>query len=73
MEWQPIETAPTTDEFRCLVYSREMDEVMIGAWTVGSHWESGKGLWSEVTGSEVEWMPFNRPITHWMPLPEPPE
>lgn len=65
-EWRDIRTAPTTDEFRCLVYSREIGQVMVGEWVAGS------GYWAEVLGDACEFTDFNRPLTHWMPLPEPP-
>lgn len=72
MTWQPIETAPVKDEFRCLVYSREMDAVMIGEWVSGEHFAMGDGCWCEVLGDACEYTLFSRPLTHWMPLPEPP-
>lgn len=60
-EWQPIETAPEEGEF--LVFNGE--EVTFASrdsdglfWTMGYRWgEHGQMLH----------------LTHWMPLPEPPE
>jgi Protein of unknown function (DUF551) len=58
-QWQPIETAP-------------MDKAILGVWwsniSVGRPPEPHVGIvwWAGA------WCPYDREITHWMPLPEPP-
>jgi len=67
-EWQPIETAPIRDllnegPFACLVYSKET-----GVKT-GRVWRYAEGHVGSGTADSFhgDWN-----ITHWMPLPEPP-
>jgi len=63
-EWQPIETAPK-DGRRILVYAETWPEIAVAEWR-------DKGITLE--GWRLH--PFNdidpEPLTHWMPLPEPP-
>lgn len=68
MNWQPIETAPITEDafapaVRCLVFTPHF-----GA-TVGSVRRFSDGqIYSSIEGQCGEWH-----VTHWMPLPEPPK
>jgi hypothetical protein len=57
VEWQPIETAPK-DGTRFLYAWRDPED---GEWTIAV------GFWSRPSDDDVG------PITHWMPLPAPPE
>lgn len=68
-EWQSIETAPETEWGKttaCLLYSREVG-VRSGA--VG---RNGNHVWAHIAslhGNAVE----DWGVTHWMPLPAPPQ
>lgn len=68
MNWQPIESAPVIQGWldgppRCLVYSKEFGIQMGRAWRYPNGDARGQG-----DGFNGEWN-----VTHWMPLPEPPE
>ena len=77
MTWQPIETAPKTDEW-ILCYGQACDEdgddprIFTACWT---NWRNGKTL----KGGHWQFAWFDGGYygrcepTHWMPLPEPPE
>jgi hypothetical protein len=72
MTWQPIETAPR-------------DGTIILGVMAGNHPETGKPFvpavvsWDEEFGwlegyeDLEEYKPHDWPLTHWMPLPEPPQ
>ncbi len=59
-QWQPIETAPK-DGRRVLVAVEGVDRVVVAFWN-GSAWS---------TVDANDWS--GRSVTHWMPLPQPPE
>ena len=69
MEWQQLSTAPLT---------RDGVEVLVFSPQIGQH----VARMHRLTGSELPWVNvpcFNNDavehwgVTHWMPLPEPPE
>lgn len=65
MEWQPIETAPMDGSWILGFVSNANLPAVIG-W-VNTEWVG----WSPIAASEIDssvWM-----ITHWMPLPDPPQ
>jgi hypothetical protein len=64
-DWQPIETAPK-DGTRILIASKE--GVASASWSCCIHWDPA-GDWSD---SDEYATPAGHEITHWMPLPEPP-
>jgi hypothetical protein len=68
-DWQPIESAPK-DGTRLLLFGHRGDQIDIGDW--GGH---GRYLRREKT-FEKAWgeagVQYNR-VTHWMPMPNPPE
>lgn len=61
--WQPIESAPK-DGTAFLVHGG------IARWHVG---DDGAGAWFSITGYEYPGRLIMWPVTHWMPLPAPPE
>lgn len=65
-KWQPIETATKDGS---AVYLRNIDNGLsdVGYWCDYSEfdWTLQDGEWSQLRG--------NGEMTHWMPLPEPPE
>jgi hypothetical protein len=69
MEWQTIETAPK-DETSVLLFVRALSGharyICIGCWIND---DEGKGAWD--SDPCVRWP--NHDVTHWMPLPTPPE
>ncbi len=70
MNWQPIETAPKFIPFeesppRCLVYSREYGVQMGSA---GTDARGYKYVHINNVSGDV-----SKIVTHWMPLPPPPE
>lgn len=65
MEWQPIETAPK-DGTAILLWPCWSDEIVYaGKWYDGKV----KNAWVTQWGNQA--LPGK--ITHWMPLPEPPQ
>lgn len=62
-EWQPIETAPK-DGTKVMLYVGDCLEWITAPW----YWDTRDGLWKNTIGQYME-TPF---ITHWMPLPQPP-
>lgn len=71
MDWQPIETAPK-DGSRVLLVRAGIDEsAFVGSWSLWSN----KDYWTP-----DHWVDdarnldlIERPPTHWMPLPDPPQ
>ena len=64
-EWQPIETAPKDSEVLLWVDIAVGNPLVIqGCWF--SDEEMGESGWIDVNGEVHE-------VTHWMPLPDPPE
>jgi hypothetical protein len=62
MNWQPIETAPKGYD-RILVCQSLNGIIAMAYWDGGyNHWSTGVDPMSYITG-----------VTHWMPLPKPPE
>ena len=62
MEWQPIETAPK-DGTWVLVCQGQNNIIRSAKWSIDyDHWEVSSGAMSYIAG-----------VTHWMPLPEPPQ
>ena len=61
MEWQPIETAPR-DGTHILVFNAPFGEV----WQVSRRADQWVCVDDEVLGDDNQ-------VTHWMPLPEPPQ
>ena len=59
--WQPIETAPK-DETQILLWFPEMEARHTGYWD-GEQWRI-----DYAEGDHSDWV-----VTHWMPLPPPPE
>jgi hypothetical protein len=73
MTWQPIETAPK-DGTRIILFlpSRYSFPAMV---TIGLWFEDflpGRNGWSYCEVDEIGQF-IEEPITHWMPLPPPPE
>src|SRR5690606_31116082 len=64
MEWQPIETAPKATREQPLLGWRQPD----GYWSV-FYWSEAWKDWCDVWDGEPA---PDYPVTHWMPLPEPP-
>ena len=64
MNWRPIETAPK-DGTPILVWVRKHQEVLIVFYE-----ERGKFCWREYPEGD-RWN--KNLVTHWQPLPEPPE
>ena len=59
--WQPIGTAPK-DETEILLWFSEMEACHTGSWD-GRQWRI-----DYAEGDHSDWV-----VTHWMPLPDPPE
>jgi hypothetical protein len=71
-EWQPIETAPTGKGVRILGFGTDMgfnDEPAIGV----VEWNHFRGHWVLAGSEATEYSPEPCVVTHWMPLPEPPQ
>lgn len=72
MEWQPIETAPK-DERSILVFDSTYGIVTV-KWRHDDCWG---GVWGKEDyiqdGSIYDDALIARDLTHWMPLPDPPE
>jgi len=69
MSWQPIETAPRDGRTPVLLFQPHPDapdEMHVGVWSKADR------EWLVVGDYFVEG-DEGHPITHWMPLPEPPE
>lgn len=68
MTWHPIETAPT-DGTRILAWpcSHVDGEVVASV-----EWKNGWGWFVSPTDA-YEFEPLDQRLTHWQPLPEPPE
>ena len=72
-DWQPIETAPM-DGTPILVFSPDSIEphIFTVIWTDWVDAENGEvieGNWTDLCDDQE----FGATITHWQPLPEPPE
>ena len=67
-KWQPIETAPK-DGTPILASADSGDYPFIAYWGYVGRFTSSPKMW---LGHEYGAMPDNA-LTHWMPLPEPPE
>jgi hypothetical protein len=78
MTWQPIETAPTeVPKWRPVdlwmkVHASPMSFGMSDAFRVTDCWRNAEGKWVHLF-QETEAELNERYITHWMPLPAPPE
>lgn len=75
--WQPIDTAPK-DGTRFLAYSSTSGKLFVCRWEErplkGGHWTvylDGEDGWIYHLGKDPQWLVV-KPVTHWMPLPEPP-
>ena len=66
MKWEPIETAPK-DGRQILVIDIDGQFVVVEY----SVWADGTAMW-EIGHGENRIYCCNRPLTHWMPLPDPP-
>ena len=67
-EWQPIETAPKDE--KVLVVFLEPFFGKFTQETESAYYDSGSGKWLFwLYGREI----VGGGVTHWMPLPEPPE
>ena len=72
MKWQPIESAPRDEAI--LVYSR-CSGICVSWWWIGVSPISDyrKQGWATLErDNRDESMILEGPVTHWMPLPEPP-
>lgn len=65
MEWQPIETAPKTDDSPSILLIDYAKVCVVGFWDE----EEGEWLTDYRGKGNVDYV--RRP-THWMPLPKPP-
>lgn len=70
MNWQPIETAPK-DGTRVLGYGMMPYEKEPGIGTIA--WDLDYKQWQCEPTEASEYLPEKCDVTHWMPLPEPPE
>jgi len=68
-EWQPIETAPK-DGTRILAFGQLGLESVVGIGTVKWEWPDE---WHCDPSEASEYSPESCKLTHWMPLPEPPQ
>ena len=69
-KWQPVETAPR-DGTRILAYGLLGLENEKGVGTV--KWIEHRKLWWCDPNEASEYDPWECKITHWQPLPEPPQ
>ena len=69
-EWQPIETAPQTGIDILLVRN---GRVTVGAWNNDKYARKPRPFWWAYYGPWGKTDCRNKPPTHWMPLPEPPQ
>ncbi len=70
MTWQPIETAPKDGTPVLLLYDQEAIQ---GHWSeTDTHGGEWKPIWLSVHGCGCCGSD-DKPPTHWMPLPEPPD
>ena len=75
-EWQPIETAPKTDNDQFVLLSLSDGEesrlTIIGWWCSAENGWHERALYETADGETMKlvgpWQP-----THWMPCPEPPK
>ena len=72
MNWQPIETAPKEPHARLLLWERWMDEPFVGYWLHRS-WHASGSFYSTDGDANVVDLVDSSNVTHWMPLPAPPE
>lgn len=78
-EWQPIETAPKDGTTLLLAINRE---VVVSQWDAEPFCSHDNPYWLDMSGCcptyecfrtyDEEEFPEGEVITHWMPLPEPP-
>ena len=76
MKWQPIETAPkdgtdiliVTSRFQIVNVARWSEECDVGGFSTGPGWQvfECEDGWYSIGFTQDE-------VSHWMPLPEPPE
>jgi len=69
-EWMPIETAPK-DGTEFLAYDSVAKKCDVAVW--GEIWQDFDAVQSDGEYSPAEDEFQGERITHWMPLPEPPE
>jgi hypothetical protein len=73
--WQPIETAPRDGTWILALSPRSLPVCQVVRWEVEhpSHarpeFQNNYAMWA---GYYEAHGPFDGPVTHWMPLPEPP-
>ena len=80
MKWQPIETAPRDGRWfvtACFAEGRE-PFYEVGAYDPLTRYDyelTDGGLYRRVESIAYDWTGFNNfeHMTHWMPLPEPPQ
>jgi hypothetical protein len=61
-QWRPIETAPKT---KTILLLTEYEDVISGEWSFEDRDDPGQWFgWQE---------PLDQKVTHWMPLPQPPQ
>ena len=73
MEWKPIETAP--EDVYVLIWEMFLDVPCVaikrdGMWRASQEHVDAKGGWE---GATVVSDICDNYVTHWMPLPDPPE
>lgn len=72
MTWQPIETAPK-DGTPILAVGKGYPEISIVAWHRGK-WVGMCDGQRSIESQGDTWTEYHEPyVTHWMPLPPPPE
>ena len=73
MNWQPIETAPK-DGVNVLLSERYNDTPCVGFWrTNPGEWVANVSNYTTRWDSRVVSDISSALVTHWMPLPKPPE
>ena len=65
--WQPIETAPLDGSWMLVTCGGENAPAVV-------FWDSEIGMWIENENDSSSWiLPADWPLTHWTPLPTPPQ
>lgn len=71
--WQPIETAPKKDATHILIYIPKGRRKVLEAWWAIPYEGASDGWWSTPVGPMGRgYMILPEEVTHWMPLPPPP-